>query len=238
MEKLNEAIERMLNERKELANRVAQMYLEQFPRKKKYPVCLSCSEDCSEATCCYDFNDDELAILRQWQNMSKVDRSDYCGLGEFLEEKGRTDIVERLTEGHSPIQIDTVDDCDLDKPLSFIKCSVRKLQDEGQLSKPESKSVALTDEEYKKLLAHMLINRNFTVNSLVYVFPELGQRIMFNCEDCIGGAIMPSYRPFIVELDEMKDAVAAILDPLKDALNLFNSKDEALRDFALCNQHG
>lgn len=236
MEEINEFIESMHKTEQELADRITQMYLEQFPRKMRYPIDLSCSEDDSEVTYYYEFSDDELAILRQWQDMSKVDRSDYDWLGGFLEEKGRTDIVERLTEDHFPIPFDLINDCDLDNPLSFMRCSVRKLQEDGQLSRPENRGVALSDEEYKQFLAHMLIDHNFTVNSLVYVFPELGKKIMYSCEDSIAGAHYPSLRPFIVELDELKAVMSDILDPFKDVIHLFDSKDEALRDFALRKQ--
>lgn len=220
-----------------VANRIAKLYLEQHPRTKKYPVRISSSEDDSEVVACYEFSESELAVLRKWQDMSKDERSDYSCLGEYLEEQHCDDLINRLLDGHSPLALDIIEDCDLDSPEMFMACSVRTLNDDGQLNQPYLRNISFTNEEYLELFALLLRNgNNYSVNHLVFTHPELSKKIMKHC--CISNMLLAYIddTPFIVELDEVKNAVKSVLNPFIDVLHLFDSDDKELASFVRFHQ--
>lgn len=77
------------------AQRIADMYIQRFPREKKYGITLTSTEDDGEDIFYYQMSERELGILRKWENLDDDEREDYADLGDFLESEGAQDLINK-----------------------------------------------------------------------------------------------------------------------------------------------
>lgn len=214
----------------ECAMRVADLYLEKNPRELYYGADLVSTEDDSEMTYYHSHTDEELEILRKCMAIAKEE--DYT-LDEILATEGYTELLEKLVTNHSLLPLDLVKSVDLDNPLKYTQFSFQNFQVDGSVRPKRHIDVPLTDEEYKTILAEMLLNSNrYSMNMLVYHKPEIAKAIMAHISYSSCDCIMENYEPFVVDMCEFREVCEKILNPFKDELNLFNSEDKELKEFA------
>ena len=218
------------------ARHIADLYLERFPRECIYGVNLSSSEDNSELTYYRYFTSEELDILRK---SSQIAQEEDCTLEEILSDGGYTELLGKLLEHHTYMELNILDSVDLDHPLKFTRVLFQTIdfKSERNMGAPYQLGAPLTDEEFKELMTALLIRSNhYSMNIMVYDKPTIAQHIMHHLAHVSTDTLLESYTPFVFELSELKDCVDSILNPFRDALGLFGSDDETLRDFVLNNQ--
>lgn len=241
---------------KESAKKIAELYLERFPRK----LCCEVNVGSSElilASFLLEVNDDEIAILRECMKSVDTDslmRRGATTLEAVLKQKGYTDLLGRL---HKPLttdekkkeiehlskcfsceltpHIDSVNVCNPKKYATFGYYEYRG--DEAPLN-DQFVELPLTDDEFRDILAKCLYTANrYTMNELVADMPMLSQRLMrmAMAETCV--LLNDNHSsPFILDMTEIKSVAARILNPLVDLLGLFKSEDEDINSFLLENQ--
>lgn len=219
-------------EKTEVAHQIASMYLQQHPRPVSYATHLSSSEDESEFTFYHTLSDDEIAIIRQWQDLEDDEDDEEMGLQEYLMENHYDDLLDHLLSHLTPFQLDTLDYCDLDDALQFTSFSIQFLKDDGTLSTPAIIGCPLTDDEFVKLLQYCLLSSNrLSMNMLVYREPELAQRLVRHLVWSYCDYQFESYKPSICDLYELKSIARSILDPSTDILHLKDSQDIRIQAF-------
>lgn len=219
---------------KKPAQRIADMYIQRFPREKEYGITLTSTEDDSEDIFYYQMSERELGILRKWENLKDEDREEYMDLGDFLEAEGAQDLINKYLSHNSPFQLNIIKDCDTEKPLCFTRFRVRQVNlDDNTLDRPCHINVPLSDDEYKQLFALALVRDNeLTMNMIVNELPELAQKITRHISWALLDFVIETKHPFIFEPIEIHEAITPILDSKQDLLGLFKSEDEKLRIFA------
>lgn len=241
---------------KESAKKIAELYLERFPRK----LCCEVNVGPSElilASFLLEVNDDEIAILRECMKSVDTDslrRRGATTLEAVLKQKGYTDLLGRL---HKPLttdekkkeiehlckcfsceqtpHIDSVNVCNPKKYATFGYLEYRG--DDAPLN-DQFVELPLTDDEFRDILAKCLYTANrYTMNELVADMPMLSQRLMrmAMAETCV--LLNDNHSsPFILDMTEIKSVAARILNPFVDLLGLFKSEDEDINAFLLENQ--
>lgn len=219
----------------EIAVKVAEMYMEKFPRKSLYGTTLG-SDMCegNEMTFYHEHTPEELEVLRK---CSAKAAEEGCTLEEIMENEGLWDLMCKIGENNTPWITDYIDSIDLDNPKKFTSFIMMLIDEEGQVFDKSDVSVSLTDEEYKEIfVAHMLRFNHYTMNMMVYDKPELCQKIMKELTWKGTDYVDEIPCPFAVEMPDFKHACNSILNPSEDVLNLFNSEDEELKTFAIQHQ--
>jgi hypothetical protein len=219
-------------EKIEVAHQIATMYLQQHPRSFSYATHLSSSEDESEFTFYHTLSDDEIAIIRQWQDLEYDEDNEEIELQEYLMENHYDDLLDKLLTHLTPFQLDTLDGCDLDDALQFTNFSIQFLEDDGTLRTPAIIGCPLTDDEFVELLELCLLHSNrLSMNMLVYKKPELAQRLIRHLVWSYCDYQFESYDPSICDLYELKSIARSILDPSTDILHLKDSQDIRIQAF-------
>lgn len=219
----------------EVAARVADMYLEKFPRAQSYAVKLVSSYSRSEWTTYHLFTAEEQEILRKCFARAAAE---LCTLQEVLD-KGYApkELVEKLHENVSVYDFDTIESVDLDNPKKLTNFGIQTIDTEGNLGLKHFTWVELTDEEYKEILAELLANANhYSINMMVFQKPELAQKIMKRLAFTEEGSHLVK-DPFLVDMVELSLDAESILNPFVDVLGLFDY-GSSFRDFAVRNQVG
>ena len=225
----------MMNEKdRNIARKIAEMYLEKHPREDHYGIKLVSSDDDSEDTFYHTFTSEELAILRQYKEHQKEDD---ITLNEYLELEGHEDLLDKCVQNNSPFQLDLAEDVDLEKPLHFTRFSMYVINEDGTMRPAVNIPVPITDEQYLTLMSELIYHSNrYSVNLLLNDHPELAQTIMSHMAYTYYGIGTPLPDPFACEMVELKASVKSILDPFIDCLNLFNSAEQATLDFMIAHQ--
>ena len=212
---------------------IAKTYLSRFPRREDYGAHLTSSEFDNETTIYHPLTDEEKDIIRKYPK----DSDDYNNLGEYLEDIGEKALLEKLFDGNTLSAIDTLDSCDLDDKLKFAEFSIQIREDDGSIRPPVKISCPMSDEQYVELLAQCLLESNrISMNMLVYRKPEIAQRIIRHMVWATYDNQCEMPKPFLCDLDEIKSVSRSILNPAEDILQLFESEDDTLKQFALSHQ--
>lgn len=218
-----------------IAQKIAHLYLEKFPRPNMYGVDVISSEDDSCGTFYHKLRDEEIAVLRKFANRSEDEQD--IGLHEWLECEGQNELIDKLLDFYSPFQLDLLSDVDIDHPLKFCRFVIRGQKSDGTLTNPEYIGVDLTDDEYVDIMTDLLKSSNhYSVNMMVYKRPEIAQKIMSHIVGVYLDGIGDYKEPFLCDLYELKVVVKSILDPFEDKLQLFESDDEGITKFVTSNQ--
>lgn len=220
----------------ETAAKIVDMYLEKFPRAQSYAVKLTSSYSDSEWTTYHLLTAEEQETLRKCFVRADVE---LCSLQEVLD-KGVApkELVDKLYENVSAYDFDTIESVDLDNPKKLTNFGIQTIDKEGKLGLKCFTWVELTDEEYKEILAELLVNANhYSINMMVFQKPELAQKIMKRLAFIEEGSHLVK-DPFLVDMVELSLDAESILNPFVDVLGLFCSYDSSLKDFAIRNQVG
>ena len=218
----------------EVAQKIASLYLEKFPRKQSYGVTLSSSEDDSEMTFFYRLSEDEIEILHK---CSAIASEDNCSLDEILSEEGYEGLVEKLTENPTPMPLNILESIDLDNPLKFTAFHFQSINEDGTLGHKRQIGTVLTDDEFKEILIELLLHSNlYSMNMLVYHKPELCQKIIKHLTYASMDNKFENWATYIADMSEHKDICEKILNPFIDILNIFNSDDKTIAKFAIDHQ--
>lgn len=222
----------------ETCKRVAQMYLDKFPREFSYQITLTSSEDDSEGVCYFKLSDEEYSVLEAWKNLSEADELYGVNLDEYLALNGQESLRDRFLNVSSPYLLDIVDSCDLDEKLQFNCLGVNLFEKDAKTLKRESKiGVPLSDNEFCELLVAIMMDKNFTMNKLVYKNTDLAKKIFKHLSNAAYDYVLESPEPYIISFDEFADIADKILEPHKDLLGLFSSEDDAIISFANTYAH-
>lgn len=218
----------------EVAQMIATLYLEKFPRKQSYGVTLSSTEDDSEMTYYHVLSKEEIDIL---QECSTIAIEEDCTLDEILSDEGHDEMVEKLFDNDTFRPLNCIDSVDFDNPLKFTKFSFLSIKEDGTLGYKQIIGTALTDDEFKEILIELLLYKNrYSMNMLVYHKPELCQKIIKHITYASMDNQFENWNTYIADMCEHKDICEKILDPFIDILNIFNSEDKAIAKFALHHQ--
>lgn len=189
---------------------LAKEYLNNNPRRESYPVTLGNLDDDSHSIYCHQLSDEEKALIQSWQTMTEDDELYGTDLDEFLEEKN-VELRDRLLANNSVYNLTCIDSCDLNDPHKFTKCIIREFNEEKETLSPSLHiSVPLTDEEYVLILAAFISDPNFTMNKLIYKFPEIGCNIMDHIVNVSYGDLCENPNPFIVIFKEIEEVAKKI----------------------------
>lgn len=217
------------HEEVEVAHQIAEMYIQQFPRPQYYPAHLTSSEDASELTLYHKLTKEEIAIIQEFNSDTEYDEGE---LEDYLRGKGHQDLLDKLLEHDTPMQLDTLSGCNLNAPEKFTDFSVQYKEEDGSLSRSFIYGCPLSDDEFIELLEQCLLKSNrISMNMLVYRKADVAQRIIRHLVWVFCDYNFETTRPFICELDELKSVAQSILDPSKDILKLSDSNDLRIRAF-------
>lgn len=240
---------------KESARKMADLYLEKFPRKLCCEVNVGPSV-LSLASFLLEFDDEEIAILRECMKSVDTDslhRSDATTLETVLKQKGYTDLLNRLRK---PFDTDEKKEeieqlckcfsCEQTPHIAFVNvCDPKKYATFGYFEyrgdiAPRNEQLIempLTDEEFRDILAKCLYTANkYTMNELIVDMPLFSQRLMRMAMAETYFFLNDNACPFILDITEIKSIAARILDPFVDCLGLFGSDDEAIKALLAENQ--
>jgi hypothetical protein len=195
-----------------MANEIslAKEYLNNNPRKESYPVTLGSIDDDCHGIYCHHLSDEEKALIQSWQTMTEDDELYGVDLDEFLEVKN-IELRDRLLANDSVYNLTHIDSCDLNDPHKFTKCIMREFNEEKDtLSTSLHISVPLTDEEYILILAAFISDPHFTMNKLIYKFPEIGCKIMDHIVNVSYNGLCENPNPFIIIFQEIEEIAKKI----------------------------
>lgn len=211
----------------QLAEQVARLYMERFPRTKYYGVSAKQAESGYERTYYYDLDDEEYRLLEAWQ---EEEYKYYNSLQEYLESiEGTEELIGRLTPSSYCDDFDYISDCDLAHPEYFTVFTIQTFTDGEQrkMYEPVRYEVPLLDDEYIELFCVCLLcNGKLSMNQMACYSPELSSKIMRHVITTFYDPILPYDKPFILDAKEIREAVCAVIDPEQDVLGLFKSNDE------------
>lgn len=218
----------------EIAAKVADMYLEKFPRTLSYAVKLISNYSEAEWTTYHSFTPEEQAILRKCFAKADVES---CSLQEALDKVGASKkLVDKLLENVSCYDFDKIESVDLDNPRKLTNFGIQTIDKDGKFGHKYFTWVELTDHEYKEILTELLANANhYSLNIMVFQKPELAQKIMKRLAFIEEGSHMVK-DPFLVDMVELNLDAESILNPFMDVLGLFDNEKLWLKDFAIRNQ--
>lgn len=229
-----EASRKIMERDSQIANEIANRYLQEFPRELSYGVTLASTEDDSVLTSYHVLPKEELEILKKCSAIAIEER---CDLSEILSEEGHDDLVEKLLEHDTPMPFNLIKSIDLDNPLQFTIFSFQSIDEDGTLQGKRYIGTPLTDDEFKEILIELLLNSNrYSMNMLMYHKPELCQEIMKHLSYASLDYQFENHSSFIADMCELKDVCDRILNPFIDILNIFNSEDESIAKFAVRHQ--
>lgn len=212
----------------QVADMIIDLYMEKHPRTEKYAVTLASTEDDSEITYYQPLTEEEKKVIADIN--SDIEEDEY--LEEYLVcEEGGQEIIDKMLDVNSPFQLDILKSCDLNdmQKFSIVKINVK---DEGDTTKRMYASTMLSDIEFRQMMKLYIMNQNrMSVNMLTYLMPEFTQKMMGHIVETYNYGVYDFYKPFSVEMTEVSEAVDAIMNPMKNELGLFDSQDDAIRQF-------
>lgn len=246
---------KMIENHRETARKIADLYLERFPRELCCEVNVGPAE-LSLASFLLEVTDDEISTLRECMKSVSFDANGWRigkTFEEVLEQKGHTDLLNRLRKPLScdekKREIEHLSKCFSCKQTPYINYvnvhNLKKYATFGYLEyrgddaprNELSVELPLTDDEFRDILAKCLYTANrYTMNGLIADTPLLSQRLMRIAMSDTYLSTDGNAHPFILDMTEIKSVAARILDPLVDLLGLFGSDEEDIKEFLHENQ--
>lgn len=246
---------KMIETHKNVSKKIANLYLERFPRKLCCEVNIGPSA-LILASFLLEVNDDEIAILQECMKYTDDDslmRRDATTLEDVLKEKGYTDLLSSLRKplytDEKKKEIDHLSKCFSCKQTPYIDyVNVHDLKKYATFGYFEYRSdeapkdelyveLPLTDDEFRDILAKCLCKANrFTMNDMIADMPILCQKLMRIAMADTYLRTDGNAHPFILDMTEIKSVAARILNPSEDILGLFKSDDEDIKEFLHENQ--
>ena len=129
---------------------------------------------------------------------------------------------------------------DLEHPHYLYRMTCRGYNERrGEMMKPVSFNVSLTDDEYVYLLGQQLMNRyGFNFNRLLLLRPELAQKICERAESAYCGWICSNNMPFLIQMDDVRADAEAIAGPEPITCQLHESCDGDVMRQVVVNTEG
>lgn len=240
---------------KNVSKKIADLYLERFPRGLCCEVNVGPAE-LSLASFLLEVNDDEIAILRECMKYTDADslmRRDATTLEDVLKEKGLTDLlsllrkpldtdekkkeIEHLCKCFSSNATPHIKSVNAYDPKKYATFGYLEYRGDDAPRNELSVELPLTDDEFRDILAHCLYKANrFTMNDMIAEMPLLTQKLMRIAMSDTYLSTDGNAHPFILDMTEIMSVAARILDPLVDLLGLFGSDEEDIKEFLLQNQ--
>lgn len=211
----------------QLAEQVAKLYIERFPRKKYYGVSAKVEFMENEETYYHELDDEEYRLLEAWH---EEEYKNYNNLQEYLESiEGTEDMIERLTPRGDYYDFEYITDCDIAHPEHFTIFTIQTFADKekSKMHTPVSYEVHLSDDEYIELFCTCLLcDGKMSMNQMVCYNPEVSSKIMRHIIDNFYDPILPYEEPFITDAKDIREAVISVIDPEKDVLGLCKAEGE------------
>ena len=212
----------------DIANKIAALYLEKYPRKKLFGVELSSSEDDSEGTFYQELTNEEINILQKCVGIAEEEN---IPIDEILCVEA-PELADNLLEHNTPMPLNTIASVDLEHPLKFTGFSFHEFPHNNKSGYERNINVELTDDEFREILVELLLNNNrYSMNMLVYRKPEIAQKIIQHLTFASCDFLFENCNPFVCDMVEQKEICENILNPFKDILGLFDCKNESIRKF-------
>ena len=219
-------------EKAEVAHQIAEMYLQKFPRPYLYGANLKSTEFADALTTYHELTEEEMAIIQHWKATTEDPNEVEYDLDQYLQEFGHTDLLDKLLEHGTPMDLDRLKSVDLDNPRQFTSFTIQFKEDDGSLTLPYDIGCPLTDSQYIELLVQCLLNSNrLSMNMLVYRTPEIAQHIIRHLTWSYCDFNFETSKDSLISLDELKSVAESILDPSVDILHLFDSEDIRIQTF-------
>ena len=219
-------------EKAEVAHQIAEMYLQKFPRPYLYGANLKSTEFADALTTYHELTEEEMAIIQHWKATTEDPNEVEYDLDQYLQEFGHTDLLDKLLEHGTPMDLDRLKSVDLDNPRQFTSFTIQFKEDDGSLTLPYDIGCPLTDSQYIELLVQCLLNSNrLSMNMLVYRTPEIAQHIIRHLTWSYCDFNFETSKDSLISLDELKSIAESILDPSVDILHLFDSEDIRIQTF-------
>ena len=207
--------------------------------------------DDSEVGYMHALTDEEVANLKEACSRA------YSG---YMETPGKEYSMEEITADLDLFQLEGMDDeldkfmfdlcydqmdmklqsMDLEHPHYLYQMTCRGYNERrGEMMKPVSFNVSLTDDEYVYLLGQQLMNRyGFNFNRLLLLRPELAQKICERAESAYCGWICSNNMPFLIQMDDVRADAEAIAGPEPITCQLHESCDGDIMRQVVVNTEG
>lgn len=232
-----------------IPNEIANLYLQRYPRVDYYEVSFIVSELQTDYSACLKLNSDEIEIIRRCKVIMAKQK---CTLQEVLEweeceddEDGfnigvanaeKKKLLDRLILWVPWTERELID-VDVETPIKISSFCIWKQNEDKRTMLGEYVDLILTDDEFKTLLVeHLKSSNKYSFNMLVYNQPDLAQKLMWNMSYASMDYEIENVNPFICEMTDIRKVAESILNPSVDALGLFESSDEDLKEFARKHQ--
>ncbi len=214
-----------------IANRIASIYVEKFPREVSYELATSDEESGDHLPFCIHLSDAQLDVIRKYYKIAEDEKRSF---GEVL--KSDFPDVEREILSHDP-SADCVESVDIKNPVKFTNFSFCQINGKGQITNQGIRGITLTDQIFKELLVELMIHKNkYTTNMMAYQNSTLAKEIIYKLDNAVHNWLFENTEPTVYDFHELKCICDSILNPFKDILNLFDSTNKEIRDFALAYQ--
>lgn len=220
---------------KETALNIAKIYLEKNPRKELYPISFESTDIPNEGTLYFELTEHEKEVLSTWELLPNEKKSDYSFLHEYLEANNHWEILDKFMDASCPNGLDLVIDCNLNGLEKFTTLSVKSINTQNQIISKKI-NIFLTDEDYVDILSDFLMNQYFSFNYLLIKKPYLAGKITEDVFNRMNFPCLP-LDPFVIYFDEISAVANKIMNPQIDVINLFDSEEQILKDFATMNSY-
>ena len=199
----------------------------------------------------YKLNSNEIEIIRRCNNI--IEKHEFeCNLGEVLSWKECEDdkdclnigvanaekekLLKKLLEPELASGKELIE-VDLETPIKNTTFCIWEQNEDKCTMRSKFVDLNLTDDEFKTLLVeHLMCSNKYTFNMLVYRQPELAQKLIWRMSYASMDYKRENVNPFICEMTDIRKVAESILNPSVDALGLFESSDEDLKEFAIKHQ--
>lgn len=213
-----------------VANRIASIYLDQFPRELCYKVEVF-GEETGELDFFYmPLSDEMIGKIRECYKISGDLDTEFPEVWDDI-------LMFYSNSLYKLFDATCINSVDIEHPLKFTEFSYYQINKKHQVDCQRSAGISLTDEQFKELLVELLIHKNeYTVNMLAYEKPELAGDVLYKLDNAVYDWKMINTKPTAYDFSELKGICYRILNPFQDILHLFDADDEELRRFALSHQ--
>lgn len=214
-----------------IANSIASLYLERYPRSLSYDVQLTDKELDDIPSFCISLSADQVDNIRKcYKKAKEVNRP----FREILKSAFPKLAKEIISYDKSAAFVDSVD---IKNPVKFTNFSFWQINEKGQITNQGIRGITLTDQIFKELLVELMIHKNkYTMNMMTYQNPQLAKEVIYKLDNSVHNGLFENTEPTVYDFYELKCVCDCILNPFKDILNLFDSTNKMIRDFALAYQ--
>lgn len=212
---------------KEIATRVAKMYVERFPREEHYLVSYCSLDDDWEGYAYKTLSSDEKDIVNAWKNDPEGE-ADGMLLDEYLETHGHQELLDRLNSYTSDDRVYLLKSVDLNDTRKYMRIEVQECKEVDGKQIKYAYNVPVSDDDFVELLAERIsaMFKAFTFNMMVYKMPELAQSMMKYVVETTGWDMYDNPNPFAIVMTELEEIAYSILNPGVDVLGIWHSDDD------------